>query len=109
MDNPMLWWSLADVPTKHIFLSLCKALERFCIRFPTELPTIIACDADGYGKLYYAVTHQYHASDRPDLAIPASMVGTEKDLLAVYDKRVFFNSWYIGGRALGQEVVKERV
>ncbi len=109
MEQLMLWWSLDDVLPKHILASLCKALERFCIRFPTELPTIVACDADAYGKLYYAITHEFHSSDRPDLSISASMVGAEKDLTVVYDKRVFRNSWWLGGQALGREIIKERV
>ncbi len=104
MEHPMLWWSLADVPGKHTMSSLLKALERFCIRFPTELPTIIACDADAYGKLYYAVTHNFHTADRPSFSVNACMTGLDYDLLAVYDKRVFQDSWFIGGKALGQEI-----
>ncbi len=105
MDNAMLWWSLDDVPGKHTVSSLLKALERFCIRFPTELPTIIACSGEGYSALSWAITGEYHL-ERPTFLISEILVNMEigHDIVVVYDKRVFANSWYIGGKALQREI-----
>ncbi len=108
MDNPMLWWSLEDVPSKHIIASLHKAIERFCIRFPTETSRVVACDVAGYRALYYAIVHEYAIEERPNFIIKKSITGMEYDLTMVYDGHVFANSWYIGGQALAREVVKER-